>query len=151
MARSEYYSGNVEALQRVLRNLSIGDERLSTITETDFEAWQEWADDYIDDELAEYYSTPFHKVTTPSGDRFPGMVVTAARYLVASYMGSSQYFQNDPNMSESARVWMSRAFSAINRMKDRVRISQRHMRSPHLFIPGAIRPMSTEELTEDFG
>lgn len=122
-----YYSGNWQDIKNLAKSLKLGEGKISRITQTVVNYYQEMVDREIDSIVGELYHTPlleFNQVQ-PDGTTkriFPGNLRYLARMWVVGLLVVSEFQQLDPNISEQANQMLE---ESRRRMYNVVRYNQR--------------------------
>lgn len=122
------YSLTSDDLRKAAMNLQIGEgiaRRLTTIDATEFiEAGEEWAEEQI----SEHIMVPLKAVpargsitvpTTPTRSNYPREFILAAIYWAVGRLLHSEYFQNEPNVSQSGDWAESMAWQHLKEFRSR--------------------------------
>ena len=92
-----YYSGTQTEIERVLKSVKIGTDRLSSITPTDLAWYQKQADSYINDKLSGSYYTPLTQVTVGDTTDYPDPIPIMAAMQTAVIIMEVHYTEVEPN------------------------------------------------------
>jgi hypothetical protein len=109
----QYYSGSWEDIRNICRVLNIGEGKISKITQSLVNYYQEMVDREIDADAEQYYYTPFrtYRQYMPSLDDtvdvFPGEIRSLARYWTAGLLLTSEFQGLDPNSNDSAQNYIT--------------------------------------------
>lgn len=110
-----YYSGTIEDVQAVLRNVRVGENRISDISQIDVEKFQKEADAIINSILLPLFRTPLFKITRNGETTYPHPIPYIATRIVASLIQQSVYSEIEPNTSENTTDMGDKA---IRELKD---------------------------------
>jgi len=107
----QFYSGNWNAIQDILRVLNIGEGKMDRVTQPLVNNYQEMVDREIDGILGELYHTPLRAMNQvqPSGATkrvFPGDVTSLARYWTAGLLLLNEFQQLAQNVTDQATSYI---------------------------------------------
>ena len=115
----EFYSGDWQDIQDVLRILNIGEGKMAQVTQPMVNRFQEMIDRDIDAILTDTYQTPIRAINQigltgvqglgPQSRVFPGDVRRAARYWTAGQILVTEFQQLEANLTEQATQMVSDA------------------------------------------
>jgi len=148
----EFYSGSWEDIQMVLKVLNVDEGKLSTLTQTDVNKFQEMIDREIDAILEDTYHTPLRSMNQMQVDGitrrvFPGDVRRAARYWAASWLLLAEFQQLSQNTTDQAQTYIDdakRQIYAMKRFTHRIPGQERKSHFSHT-IPPNFQPPSIPE------
>jgi hypothetical protein len=127
--------------------------RLNTIDTSNFiDQGETWAEDQI----SEYLGIPLKPTLqrgqssipgTPTKDNFPREFILAATYWAVGRMLHSEYFANEPNMSNSAQWAEAMAYQHIGEFRSRVtvQVGAGRRRHPNPHMPPNIAPREPQQ------
>ena len=96
-----HYSGVQVEIERVLKSVKIGTDRLSSITPVDLDWYQSQADAEINDMLSGSYYVPLKQVTVDGVTKFPDPIPIIAAMQTAVLIMQIHYTEVEPNEMNS--------------------------------------------------
>jgi hypothetical protein len=111
---AEYYSGTVQDVQTVLRNVRVGGNRIDDISPADVEKFQKLADSIINGSLSPLFRVPLFKILRDGVREYPQPIQYIAQRIVASLVQESVYSEIEPNKNEVTASMGSEARGELN-------------------------------------
>jgi hypothetical protein len=111
---AEYYSGTIEDVKTVLRNVRVGGNRIDDISIPDVEKYQKLADSIINGVLSPLFRVPLFKITRDGVREYPSPIPYIAQRIVASLIQESVYSEIEPNKNEVTSSMGSEARGELN-------------------------------------
>jgi hypothetical protein len=147
-----YYSGSWENIKAVLRVLDIGEGKLSKVTMSLVNFYQEMVDREIDDTLGSLYRVPLRAMNQvqPDGTTkrvFPGSVERFAIYWTAGLLLRTEFQQLAQNITDQAQGYIDdsrRALFSLVRFNHRL-VGQEMKSNISKTLPPTLQPPDLPE------
>lgn len=113
---SEYYSGSIDNIRRVVDMISVGEGKAKSFTESVCKIYQKEVDTIIDSRLRPFYAVPLVKLTET--DQWPEPIPYIASRLVAANIILVEFTEIDANESEAAEAMRNAALDELDRLTE---------------------------------
>jgi len=159
---SRYYIDN-DALRRAALALQIGGGIADRVASTEATEFIAKAEDWADSRISDYIMTPLRPVralgqtaadfaaaktaNTLHRRNFPIEFIESVIYRALELMLHSEFFENQPNISESAKWAGEQSEKLMAEYKDRpgFRVGAGHRRHPNPHMPPSIAPRTVQK------
>jgi len=137
---SDYYSGNLDNIERILTMIDIGTGRLSSLTPEQLRIYRKEADRVIDSRLSPFYAVPLVKEYATG--LYPEPVPFIAARIVAADVIHNEFTEIDAASSEAATTMKNNALLELDRLADGILRAtqllpgQRRKSGVHFACPG---------------
>lgn len=140
-----YYSGNIDNIKKLIRQVSIGTGRADEITAGVVEEFQLEVDSLMNSRLSPLFTCPLIQITRDSVTKFPDPIPSIAARWVAAEIVLRAYTEVSPQESDAAKVWRERALAELDEFCDGAQTGTRDLegqirRSRNHFAPPTIVP-----------
>ena len=143
---SEFYSGSIENIRRVVDALTIGSGKKASFGESTCEIYQEEVDQLIDSRLSAYYATPLVKETDTT--YYPAPIPYIASRLCAANIVLVELADIDAATSQYAEAAKNAALDELDRLTQGIfagsqRLSGQRIRTRSRVVNTGIVPLAT--------
>lgn len=140
-----YYSGDIDEIKKLIRQVSIGAGRSDEITAGVVEKFQKDCDSLINSRLSSMFTCPLIQITRDSVTKFPDPIPAIASRWTAAEIVLRAYTEVSPQESAAAEVWRERALAELDEFVNGVVTGSRDLegqirRSRNHFAPPTIVP-----------
>lgn len=104
----------IPKIRMVAKNLEIGSGKAVTLTDTEAQAYIDWADDVINSKLSVTYYTPLRQITRGSDTYYPNPIEWIATNLAAGWMVEAVYARIESQISDAGKVHKDNALMELN-------------------------------------
>lgn len=140
-----YYSGGVDDIKKLIRQVVIGTSRDSELNTAVVEQYQADVDSMIDSRLSPMFTCPLIQITRGTVTKFPDPIPAIASRWTAAEIVLRAYTEVSPEESAAAQVWRERALAELDEFCDGAQTGTRDLpgqvrRSRNHFAPPTIVP-----------
>jgi len=144
---ANYYSGTVDEIKIVCKEIGVGSSLTDTISPAQFEQYQKEADGIIDAQLGVVYEVPLVQIKRGTLTYYPNVIAYIARRIAASDLILNEMSQIEPNVSQSATNKRTRAMAELSELVQGAIIGSRYLegqkpRARNHFIRPGVAPAS---------
>lgn len=140
-----YYSGSIDNIKILIRQVVIGSSRDAELTIATVQQFQGEVDSLINSRLSPLFTCPLIQITRDSVTKFPDPIPSIASRWTAAEIVLRAYTEVSPQESAAAQVWRERALAELDEFCNGVVTGTRDLegqirRSRNHFAPPTMVP-----------